>query len=48
MRSDGQGRHDRLLDHLHRDLIACSGGELDDEIAALVARRRVSSWSVPE
>ncbi|MFJ8361782.1 PP2C family protein-serine/threonine phosphatase [Streptomyces sp. NPDC093984] len=33
----------QLLDHLHRDLIAYSGGELDDDIAALVARRRLSS-----
>ncbi|WP_235454539.1 PP2C family protein-serine/threonine phosphatase [Streptomyces olivochromogenes] len=30
----------QLLDHLHRDLIAYSGGALDDDIAALVARRR--------
>ncbi|MGW7406043.1 PP2C family protein-serine/threonine phosphatase [Streptomyces sp. NPDC054833] len=30
----------QLLDHLHRDLIAYSGGELDDDVAALVARRR--------
>ncbi|MEU7058283.1 PP2C family protein-serine/threonine phosphatase [Streptomyces sp. NPDC046197] len=32
----------QLLDHLHRDLIAYSGGELDDDVAALVARRRPS------
>lgn len=29
-----------LLDHLHRDLVDYSGGELNDDIAALVARRR--------
>lgn len=32
----------QLLDHLHRDLVTYSGGELDDDIAALVARRRPS------
>ncbi|MGD3112776.1 PP2C family protein-serine/threonine phosphatase [Streptomyces sp. YGL11-2] len=32
----------QLLDHLNRDLIAYSGGNLDDDIAALVARRRPS------
>ncbi|MFJ9818300.1 PP2C family protein-serine/threonine phosphatase [Streptomyces sp. NPDC101151] len=32
----------QILDHLHRDLIAYSGGRLDDDIAALVARRRPS------
>ncbi|MEU5547754.1 PP2C family protein-serine/threonine phosphatase [Streptomyces sioyaensis] len=37
----GEAPH-RLLDHLHRDLIAYSGGELDDDIAALVARRSPS------
>lgn len=35
----GEAPH-QLLDHLHRDLIAYSGGALDDDIAALVARRR--------
>ncbi|MGW1507006.1 PP2C family protein-serine/threonine phosphatase [Streptomyces mirabilis] len=37
----GEAPH-QLLDHLHRDLIAYSGGELHDDIAALVARRRPS------
>ncbi|MGW0880220.1 PP2C family protein-serine/threonine phosphatase [Streptomyces sp. NPDC002671] len=37
----GEAPH-QLLDHLHRDLIAFSGGELDDDVAALVARRRPS------
>ncbi|WP_308130321.1 PP2C family protein-serine/threonine phosphatase [Kitasatospora aureofaciens] len=37
----GEAPH-QLLDHLHRDLIAYSGGELDDDIAALVAQRRPS------
>jgi serine phosphatase RsbU (regulator of sigma subunit) len=37
----GEAPH-QLLDHLHRDLIAYSGGVLDDDIAALVARRRPS------
>ncbi|UXY31971.1 PP2C family protein-serine/threonine phosphatase [Streptomyces sp. HUAS TT20] len=32
----------QLLDRLHRDLIAYSGGELDDDVAVLVARRRPS------
>ncbi|QDN83446.1 SpoIIE family protein phosphatase [Streptomyces sp. S1A1-7] len=35
----GEAPH-QLLDHLHRDLITYSGGELHDDIAALVARRR--------
>ena len=35
----GEAPH-QLLEHLHRDLVAYSGGELDDDIAALVARRR--------
>ncbi|MFD3519434.1 PP2C family protein-serine/threonine phosphatase [Streptomyces sp. NPDC058653] len=35
----GESPH-HLLNHLHRDLIAYSGGELDDDVAALVARRR--------
>ncbi|MGW3150600.1 MULTISPECIES: PP2C family protein-serine/threonine phosphatase [Streptomyces] len=35
----GEAPH-QLLDHLHRDLIAYSGGDLDDDVAALVARRR--------
>ncbi|MEU6366238.1 PP2C family protein-serine/threonine phosphatase [Streptomyces sp. NPDC046931] len=37
----GEAPH-QLLDHLHRDLIAYSGGELDDDIAVLVAWRRSS------
>ncbi|MCQ4045883.1 PP2C family protein-serine/threonine phosphatase [Streptantibioticus rubrisoli] len=37
----GEAPH-QLLDHLHRDLIAYSGGQLDDDIAVLVARRRPS------
>jgi serine phosphatase RsbU (regulator of sigma subunit) len=37
----GEAPH-HLLDHLHHDLIAYSGGALDDDIAALVARRRAS------
>ncbi|MCL6302927.1 PP2C family protein-serine/threonine phosphatase [Streptomyces kronopolitis] len=32
----------QLLEHLHRDLIAYSGGDLDDDVAVLVARRRPS------
>ncbi|MEU6221322.1 PP2C family protein-serine/threonine phosphatase [Streptomyces sp. NPDC047022] len=36
----------QLLDHLHRDLIAYSGGRLDDDIAALVARRRSEPLSL--
>ncbi|MBP2049685.1 serine phosphatase RsbU (regulator of sigma subunit) [Streptomyces griseochromogenes] len=35
----GEASH-QLLEHLHRDLIAYSGGELDDDVAALLARRR--------
>ncbi|MGW7822483.1 PP2C family protein-serine/threonine phosphatase [Streptomyces puniciscabiei] len=34
----GESPH-QLLHHLHRDLIAYSGGELDDDIAALLAQR---------
>ncbi|MFF3516665.1 PP2C family protein-serine/threonine phosphatase [Streptomyces sp. NPDC002573] len=37
----GEAPH-QLLDHLHRDLIAYSGGELDDDIAVLIAWRRSS------
>ncbi|MFE5581752.1 PP2C family protein-serine/threonine phosphatase [Kitasatospora sp. NPDC056531] len=40
----GEAPH-HLLDHLHRDLIAYSGGELNDDIAALVARRRPGRWA---
>jgi serine phosphatase RsbU (regulator of sigma subunit) len=32
----------QLLNHLHRDLITYSDGELDDDIAAVVAQRRPS------
>ncbi|MFF4398383.1 hypothetical protein [Streptomyces sp. NPDC001480] len=42
MRSWGGETSHQLLERLHRDLIAYSGGELDDDIAALVARRRTS------
>ncbi|MGW5124021.1 PP2C family protein-serine/threonine phosphatase [Streptomyces sp. NPDC004069] len=38
---NGEAPH-QLLDHLHRDLITYSGGELDDDIAALLAQRRPS------
>lgn len=31
-----------LLKHLHRDLVAYSDGELDDDVAAVIARRRAS------
>ncbi|WBO61694.1 PP2C family protein-serine/threonine phosphatase [Streptomyces camelliae] len=42
MRSwNGEAPH-QLLDHLHRDLIVYSSGELDDDIAVLVAQRRPS------
>ncbi|MGW1893566.1 PP2C family protein-serine/threonine phosphatase [Streptomyces sp. NPDC002004] len=39
VRSWSREGHHQLLDYLHRDLIAYSGGELDDDVAALVARR---------
>ncbi|MEU6278494.1 PP2C family protein-serine/threonine phosphatase [Streptomyces populi] len=42
IRSWGGETSHQLLEHLHRDLLAYSGDELDDGIAALVARRRTS------
>ncbi|WP_234384724.1 PP2C family protein-serine/threonine phosphatase [Streptomyces sp. MMG1121] len=36
----------QLLDHLHRDLLGYSAGELDDDIAVLIARRRPEPLSL--
>lgn len=40
LRSWGEEAPHHLVEHLHRDLVDYSAGQLDDDIAALVAQRR--------